>query len=297
MMSDAVIRKATTDDRHKVAELCRDALLPIDVVDPAWLDRVVWDSDGISGSVAVVSGELVGAVFGSVKVEHSGTVAGAMTLLCVREDRRCQGLGSGLVAEMESAMKKSGATEVWTGGGQPRFWWPGIDSTSAEVLSFFVHRGYELDDDAVNMRVDLSTADLEPREPNNVDLHRLTAAEWPKFLEWMELSWDDPWSEEVESVLQRQPVSCFVAKRAGEYIGFAAYDTNRRGWFGPMGSRPDARGTGIGGELLRLCLRDYVDQGREDCEIGWVGPLNFYENAVGATVARKFSRLRKGLQP
>jgi len=39
--------------------------------------------------------------------------------------------------------------------------------------------------------------------------------------------------------------------------------------------------------------RDYVTQGRETCEIGWVGPLGFYQRTVGATVSDRFVRLHK----
>jgi mycothiol synthase len=284
-------------DRRAVSDLCGQSLLSIDVVGLEWLDHLLWDNQAIVGIIALQNDQLVGAVFGSVTIESPSTVAGAFTLVAVKEDCRSRGVGTSLVDAMEQRLTGLGATEAWTGGGQPRFWWPGIDATSADVIGFFAHRGYEPDDDAVNMRVDLSTADLAVRPLQDLDIRRLTAAEWPRFQEWMKETWEDPWGDEVTTVLTREPVSCFVAERDGQLLGFAAYDTNRPGWFGPMGSSPEARGTGIGGELLRLCLRDYVDQGRGDCEIGWVGPLDFYANAVGATVVRRFERLRKNLLP
>jgi ribosomal protein S18 acetylase RimI-like enzyme len=302
-MTQTTIRPVNIEDRRDVDELCLAALAGEDTGDAAGLQRLLWDTDGVQGFVATTApapgGEaatLVGAVFGTVATEADGTVAGAVTLLAVDAGHRRQGIGGALLGRLEEGFRAAGAVEVWSGGGQPRFWWPGIDAGEAGVLSFFRGHGYVDDDDAVNMRVDLTTAELDgPPPPDGITLRRLLSDEWPAFLAWMDDTWDDPWGAEVANALQRQPVSCFVATRDDDYLGFAAYDTNRRGWFGPMGSSPGARGTGIGRALLRLCLRDFVDQGLTRCEIGWVGPFDFYSNAVGAVRSRTFLRLRKDL--
>ena len=90
-------------------------------------------------------------------------------------------------------------------------------------------------------------------------------------------------------------VDVTVAVEDGTYLGFAAYDTNRAGWFGPMGSSPAARGRGVGSALLRACLSDYLDAGRTSCEIAWVGPVDFYARTVEAEPGRTFLALCKPL--
>ena len=126
-------------------------------------------------------------------------------------------------------------------------------------------------------------------------MHRLTPQEWPAFEVWMRETWGETWAAEARASLRRRPVSCFVAVEDGTYLGFAAYDTNRAGWFGPMGSSPAARGRGVGSALLRACLSDYLDAGRTSCEIAWVGPVDFYARTVEAEPGRTFLALCKPL--
>ena len=294
-MTTVTIRAARADDEAAVSELCPDVLQPADVVDDEGLAQLLWRTPGVSAFVAEASGSVIGAAFGTVIPETDATLAGAITLLAVDPGHAHQGVGRALLEELERRLGDLGATEIWTGGGQPRFWWPGIDATETATITFFENAGYVEDDRVDNMRVALAEADLAARPRADVSIRRLTAEEWPSFLSWMETAWEDPWGTEVETTLHRSPVSCFVAERNGSYLGFAAYATNRHSWFGPMGSSPEARGSGLGSELLRLCLRDYVEQGLTECEIGWVGPVAFYEKAVGAAVWRTFVRLRKPL--
>ena len=294
-MTAMQLRPITGDDRAAVRALCLAALDPADTVDLDYLEAVLWDAAEVGGVAATDTGGMLGVIFGSVGPDEDGTIAGAVTLLAVAEPHRRTGVGTALLQQLERRLAAAGAVMMWSGGGQPRFWWPGVDESDSATLQFFEQCGYTVDDDAVNMTVDLGRADLAIVAPDGIILRRATPREWPAFLRWMEATWDDPWGDEVSTTLRRDPTSCFVATRDGDYLGFAAYDTNRRGWFGPMGSRPEARGTGIGRALLKLCLKDYVDRGDTSCEIGWVGPVDFYANAVGAVPGRRFLRLRREL--
>jgi len=40
--------------------------------------------------------------------------------------------------------------------------------------------------------------------------------------------------------------------------------------------------------LLRLCLRDLRDQGWQDAEISWAGPVDYYARAIGAVVHKAY---------
>lgn len=292
-MSKFIIRVANSEDQSAVADLCHRVLLPADTTDKAGLDRLLWHTSGIVGYVAESNDNIVGAIFGSTTREDDATISGSITLIAVDPDHTRQGIGTALLGELEARLHNLRANEIWTGGGQPRFWWPGIDENLPGVIHFFENAGYTREETVSNMRVTLENIDLEPRSTGRVLIRRLTKAEWPVFREWMDRTWKGQWGAEMETTLDRSPISCFVASLDDEYVGFAAYDTNRLGLFGPMGTSPIARGTGLGSELLRQCLREYIDKGRPDCEIGWVGPLEFYEKAVGASVSRNFARLRK----
>src|SRR5690349_21681643 len=62
------------------------------------------------------------------------------------------------------------------------------------------------------------------------------------------------WADEVLPCYSRQPISLFIAIRAGRVIGFGAYETVRRNFFGPTGVAEEERGKKIGTVLLLACL-------------------------------------------
>jgi predicted N-acetyltransferase YhbS len=287
-----VVRVAVPTDAARVRALLESALDPVDTRDADGLHRVLWQSEEVDGFVAVADDVVVGVGFGSIGAED-GVASGFVTALAVHPDYRRRGLGTALLREVEGSLRARSLPGVRTGGGQPHFWWSGIPAGNSDAIGFFRNQGYIEEDQTFNMRVDLAAALLDPDPCPAALVHRIGDEEWPAFQHWMERTWKYPWSVEVQRTRERSPTACFVAVRDGEILGFAAYDTNRLGLFGPMGTSPTARGSGLGGELLRCCLRDYVTQGRETCEIGWVGPLGFYQRTVGATVSDRFVRLHK----
>src|SRR5690349_2848347 len=58
------------------------------------------------------------------------------------------------------------------------------------------------------------------------------------------------WADEVEPCYSRQPISLFIATREGRVIGFAAYESVARCFFGPTGVMKAERGKDIGKALL-----------------------------------------------
>ena len=92
------------------------------------------------------------------------------------------------------------------------------------------------------------------------------------------------WADEISSGFARQPVSVYIAARAGRVVGFAAYECTRRGFFGPTGVAEGERGRGVGTALLLACLWGLREMGYAYGIIGGVGPAEFYERAVGAVL-------------
>ena len=92
------------------------------------------------------------------------------------------------------------------------------------------------------------------------------------------------WVSEVQVAFSRQPLTCFIATRDKEILGFACYETTGKGYFGPTGVSEAARGTGIGKALLFKALEGLHDLGYAYGFIGGVGPepKGFYTKAVGA---------------
>jgi predicted N-acetyltransferase YhbS len=92
----------------------------------------------------------------------------------------------------------------------------------------------------------------------------------------------EKWVIEVEVAMTRQPITCFIATKDKEVLGFACYDTTLRGFFGPIGVSESARGMGLGKALLFKSLEALRDLGYAYAIIGGVGPKEFYAKACGA---------------
>lgn len=92
------------------------------------------------------------------------------------------------------------------------------------------------------------------------------------------------WKSEVEVAFSRQPVSCWIAQRGNDLLGFACYESTARNFFGPTGTLESERGKGIGKLLLLKSLESMREMGYGYAIIGGVGPAEFYEKAVGAKI-------------
>ena len=221
------IRESTAGDRAAIRELCRAVLLPEDTRDEAGLERVMWSPMHLDPVrlVADRGGELTGFIAGATLPDDPAT--GYVTIVAVRPDRRRQGVGRALVEALERRLAASSASEIWTGGSQPNYWWPGVDQRYQSARDLFGSSGYTSAEEAVNMTVELSSALLDEPQVEGVTLRQLDQSEFSSFQRWVHESWEEAWDRELELTLSRDPVSCFVAEEGGQYIGFAAYDTNR----------------------------------------------------------------------
>jgi predicted N-acetyltransferase YhbS len=92
------------------------------------------------------------------------------------------------------------------------------------------------------------------------------------------------WADEVSIGFANKPVSVFIAAFEKHLVGFAAFECTRRAFFGPLGVIKAMQGRGIGKALLIGCLRGLREMGYVYGIIGGVGPIAFYEEAVGAIV-------------
>jgi len=121
-------------------------------------------------------------------------------------------------------------------------------------------------------------------EKENILIRRPLAAEKSITLAWVEKHFGSGWASEADVSFSYQPISCFVAIRGHQIVGFACYDAAYRNFFGPTGVEPSLQGMGIGKVLLAECLEAMKAQGYAYAIIGGVGPAAFYEKAVGAVL-------------
>lgn len=92
------------------------------------------------------------------------------------------------------------------------------------------------------------------------------------------------WADEISIGFTNKPVSLYIAVVEKEVVGFAAYECTRRGFFGPTGVASGMQGRGVGKALLLASLWGLRELGYVYGIIGRAGPVEFYEQAVGAIV-------------
>ncbi len=92
------------------------------------------------------------------------------------------------------------------------------------------------------------------------------------------------WGDELLAGFSRVPPVVFIAVEHGAIRGFACYNATRPNYFGPTGVDEAHRGRGIGRVLLLQCLDALRAEGYAYAIIGGVGPHEFYQRAVGATL-------------
>ncbi|MEV7622052.1 GNAT family N-acetyltransferase [Actinoplanes sp. NPDC089786] len=316
MDSEFWIAELTDDDVPAVVSLCRAALdLPEDAAEAAEIvhrlrgtggpatrrtagflalapaEEKAW-SEGAGEEVAATSNRVIGVVLGSVS--HRDPSIGHIDLIAVDRRERRRGVARALVSRVEGALAGLGASDVVIAGNPPVYAWPGIDVRYTPAICAAMALGFEEDQPAWNMTADLETlGDTEADEARlagrGVVVRGATPADGPALTDLAESNFGRQWAAEITD-----STGCHVAVRDGSILGFAAYGS-RPNWFGPMGTAPAAQGLGIGSVLLKRCLADQKKAGLTSVQIGWVGPMPFYSQVVGARVERVFFLYRKQL--
>ncbi|MEH0934269.1 GNAT family N-acetyltransferase [Micromonospora psammae] len=305
---DAKITELTLDRAPDAVALCRRALgLPEDAAEADALVDALWIRAGAGRTVVAlgtyVGDELVGVLIGSISAQDPRL--GHVDLLVVEPDRRRRGAGRALVAEAERRLARLGAAEVLLAGNPPWYAWPGIDVRYTPAVCLALALGYRQDRTAWNMTADLSydgSPALRTTEPaerrlagQGVVVRAAEPADLPALAAFARSTFGGAWDGELAGSVGRDGAGCHLAERDGEILGFAAWGSSRPSWFGPMGTAPAAEGSGIGGVLLRRCLRDQRAAGVDAAQIGWVGPVPFYSGSAGARIERVFFLYRRTL--
>ncbi|MFF5053477.1 GNAT family N-acetyltransferase [Micromonospora sp. NPDC000663] len=308
MDAEITISELTPDLTPAVVRLCELALdLPEDATEAASIVDVLWPRAGADRPVVALGAHrgthLVGVLLCSVSPTDPGV--GHVDLVAVLPDQRRRGVGRALLARAEAVLAERGVTEVLLAGNPPYYAWPGIDVRYTPAVCAALALGYRQDRTAWNMTADLSYDEspaLRPTEAaerrlaeRGITVRRAEPADLPALTAFARATFGGAWDGEVAGSVGRAGAGCHLAEKDGELLGFAAYGSSRPSWFGPMGTAPAAEGSGIGGVLLRRCLRDQRAQGLDRAQIGWVGPVPFYSGSAGARIERVFFLYRRTL--
>jgi GNAT superfamily N-acetyltransferase len=122
-------------------------------------------------------------------------------------------------------------------------------------------------------------------ETHGIEVRRALATERPQVTAFARAHGSEAWAAECEAAFARMPVACFVAvERTDTLVGFACYEATCRDFFGPELVLESFRGRGVGKALLLAALHAMRAEGYAYAIIGWASSVDFYRQAVGATV-------------
>src|SRR5437764_10803184 len=118
----------------------------------------------------------------------------------------------------------------------------------------------------------------------SVNIRRAQPFEITPVRDFIETNFSVAWANEISVGFTNKPVNVFIATRNSRVIGFAGYECTRRDFFGPTGVAESERGRGAGKALLIASLWGLRELGYAYGIIGAAGPVEFYQEAVGAIV-------------
>jgi GNAT superfamily N-acetyltransferase len=284
----ALVAAAMADE-----ELSEDELLACCWDDPAPLPaRGGSEGDGKEeAGVVLATGDGRGAIAVVWRPPASGAARpGAyVKLLVVAPGAQRAGRGDALLGAAEAWAWAHGADELRLDGTPPFDLWPGVDATALAALCLAEARGYRRIGSGLNLWLPSIFRAPTPEgvairrviEDDDVALvDRLIGACWPE------------WRDETWRAIEHACCHAAFVVGGARAVGFACHSVSRAGWLGPMGTDPQARGSGVGRALVGAVCSDLMIAEMKRVEICWAGPLRFYASC-GAEVSRTFLQYSK----
>ena len=133
-------------------------------------------------------------------------------------------------------------------------------------------------------RLPSNQENIQKLKEKGIRIERALAPNRHKVMEFARTNFGEGWASEVSAAFSNNPVTCYIAIRDHEVLGFACFDATAKDYFGPTGVKESERGQGIGLALLLQSLEGLKEMGYGYGIIGGAGPVHFYEKCCGAQV-------------
>lgn len=134
--------------------------------------------------------------------------------------------------------------------------------------------------------ISMPVADEEKLLENGIRIKRALAPDKSKIIEYSKICGGQDYSDEVSAAFTNNPITCYIATKDKELIGFACFEATAKNFFGPMAVSEEFRKQGIGKVLLLKSLYSMLEMGYAYAIIGWPTKkaIPFYEKCVDAVM-------------
>ncbi len=123
---------------------------------------------------------------------------------------------------------------------------------------------------------------VSEHKDRGIEIRKPLGPEKRLIVDWVEENFFTAWASETDMAILNRPITCFIAIKNRDLIGFSCYDSTALGYFGPIGVKEAFRGKGTGKALLMACLNDMKLKGYGYAIIGAVEATQFYIKTVNA---------------
>ena len=119
---------------------------------------------------------------------------------------------------------------------------------------------------------------------SGIRIKKALAPDRSRIIDFSRTCVKDDYSDEVKAAFSNNPITCYIATREKEIIGFACYEATARNFFGPMAVLESERKKGVGKALLLKALESMRELGYAYAIIGWPtkSAVSFYKKCVDA---------------
>ena len=298
-----IIKNFSQELLMPAAKLCR-LNMPRDIMPDFLLSEKTFQDPDYDPEITLLgfnekSSTPIAFMQGVIRERTSGKI-GYIKLVCVDSNERRKGYARTLYNIIEKKFAERGVKTIRVYESYPNYFMPGVDPFYTEAVCFFERLGFKKIGDTSNLTADLTSQSFDTSyeetklNSKGIILRRAENSDKEKIISWLNENFP-AWIGEVSSAYQNTPITLFICEYEGKITAFSAHECNNKGtgWFGPMGTDTQLRGKGIGGILLKKCLKDMKDMGFVKAIIPWVGPIPFYMHYANAKVDRVFWRYEK----
>ena len=134
--------------------------------------------------------------------------------------------------------------------------------------------------------ISMPVGDEEKLLENGIRIKRALAPDKSKIIEYSKTCGGQDYSDEVSAAFTNNPITCYIATKDKELIGFACFEATAKNFFGPMAVSEMYRKQGVGKVLLLKSLYSMLEMGYAYAIIGWPAKkaIPFYEKCVDAVM-------------